>query len=775
MNTPVIPELEEQRRDALVDYYLGQIVPSTLTSSPPSIITPEDLYEYLLIDNQVNAQVETSRVAQAIASIQQYIHAIFNGMEPGYPDGFDTGYLQLWREGLSEYSVWAGYQMIEDYPENYIDPTLRLTKTEQFKELELELGQSRITQDSVQTALRSYLNKFEIVSNLNCISGYIDSANYKQGGYYFLGRQNVEPFSHYWRKAEIAVDDSTLQVPASVWTSWKKIDVALSAKVSHARLVVIEGRVHVIWMEYDRPEVTDEGKKTGNHFHSINMSFKQLNDMWSPASRLSTLLTSSEDVSDSYDSSGKRVGNYAFIATVDTRSSVSAPSLIICFYKRALPVSGGAAEPEVDKFLSAYNKQFNKIFLSAAAQVELYNIVARVSSNSAQLITPVEGVMGVDNIAEDWKIENISRDLDSEFDYPGALSPTISFNATLHGNVDGERYFNIQGVCEARETIDKGYFVGLESSSYEVFTSTLMDFGTVMIEVSGTPSGFLGRVLIKPMTPGSAQIGEGEWFINEKPIGGVSSGDFGPITGGVFSLVATVNLDLSISDFINLTPPQIRLGAGVSFRHKNSRSTIIKYPEHESNTVATFDQPSVRTFSLSSVIPSNGKPVKKILGSYSLTLNGAAKTPVLKFPIDVGGDAVYEFLFGADVSEVGESAYKVMLSIPGAKAPEIGVTSDGAQFLSLESLHLKNLKYVRLNTLFAKELTKKAELSLESIFSWEVQHTPEPPAPDAVSQDWTPLDLNGANGRYFWEIFFHVPHLVAHRLHTEFDYRGAQN
>ncbi|MQU45652.1 MAG: ABC-toxin-N domain-containing protein [Pseudomonas helleri] len=157
MNTSIIPELEEQRRDALVAYYLGQMVTSSPSAAPIRITTPEDLYEYLLIDNQVSAQVETSRVAQAIASLQQYIHAIYNRMEPGYPYDFTQEQLNRWHDGMSEYSTWAGYQMIEDYPENYIDPTLRQHKSSQFQAFEMELAQSRITHDSVQTALKNYL------------------------------------------------------------------------------------------------------------------------------------------------------------------------------------------------------------------------------------------------------------------------------------------------------------------------------------------------------------------------------------------------------------------------------------------------------------------------------------------------------------------------------------------------------------------------------------------------------------------------------------------
>jgi hypothetical protein len=67
MNTIITP-LEEHRRDALVAYYLGQLATSANTTVPEQVTTAEDLYEYLLIDNQVSAQVETLRVFSSIST-----------------------------------------------------------------------------------------------------------------------------------------------------------------------------------------------------------------------------------------------------------------------------------------------------------------------------------------------------------------------------------------------------------------------------------------------------------------------------------------------------------------------------------------------------------------------------------------------------------------------------------------------------------------------------------------------------------------------------------
>ena len=83
MDTQHMGRLQEHHRDALVAYYLGQLVPSPEYPAPENIITPEDLYEYLLIDNQVSAEVDTSRVAQGIASIQQHVHAIITAWSRG--------------------------------------------------------------------------------------------------------------------------------------------------------------------------------------------------------------------------------------------------------------------------------------------------------------------------------------------------------------------------------------------------------------------------------------------------------------------------------------------------------------------------------------------------------------------------------------------------------------------------------------------------------------------------------------------------------------------
>ncbi|WP_338925476.1 hypothetical protein IHE33_07985 [Mycetohabitans endofungorum] len=173
---PILLQLDESRRDALVQFYLGQIAPEQGIAAG-QLTTPEDLYQYLLLDNQVSAKVTTSWVAEAIVSLQQYIHGIYNGMEPGHAtQAYDREDIDYWRHWQALYSVWGANQLLQSYPENYIDPTLRIKKTKIFKEFESSIAQARINSDRVRDAVLDYLRCFEEVSNLKVLSGYIDGA-----------------------------------------------------------------------------------------------------------------------------------------------------------------------------------------------------------------------------------------------------------------------------------------------------------------------------------------------------------------------------------------------------------------------------------------------------------------------------------------------------------------------------------------------------------------------------------------------------------------------
>ncbi|WP_085709596.1 MULTISPECIES: neuraminidase-like domain-containing protein [unclassified Pseudomonas] len=99
--------------------------------------------------------------------------------------------------------------------------------------------------------------------------------------------------------------------------------------------------------------------------------------------------------------------------------------------------------------------------------------------------------------------------------------------------------------------------------------------------------------------------------------------------------------------------------------------------------------------------------------------------------------------------------------------------AQGAQFLAFnQPSNVLQLKYVRLNTLIGHELVLRASVSIWALLNWATQFPKEPPLPEGQVEPNGPFD--GANGLFFWELFFHLPHLIAARLRDENRFEAAQ-
>jgi hypothetical protein len=280
-------ELSHSLRDALVDFYLGQIVPNHPVPGARKLVTPEDLYEYLMIDNQVNSQVDTSRIAMGMASTQQYIHAVYNGMEPGYFGVFDKSAQHNWRQSQCEYAIWAANQMLQDYPENYLEPSLRLGRTRAFDDLINNINQSSVSADAVQLALQGYLSAFEEIGNLRVVSGYIDGLDFHNADYYFIGQQNVAPYQYFWRKAEVRLGESGPggeddYLSPTAWSEWQPVSIAKSDAVLHIKPVTVDGRLYVAWIESRVAAVQNaDGTSTQHEGYTLNLAYKSFGNSWS--------------------------------------------------------------------------------------------------------------------------------------------------------------------------------------------------------------------------------------------------------------------------------------------------------------------------------------------------------------------------------------------------------------------------------------------------------------------------------------------------------------
>ncbi|HCT7987936.1 TPA: hypothetical protein OT855_004882, partial [Serratia liquefaciens] len=153
---------DERLSSALSQLYMGYVAPAAL-----NLRTRDDLYGYLLIDSQVSADVTTTRIAEAMASLQLYVNRCMQlgHLEKGVKTGtLSRPFFREWATYNRRYSTWAGVSQLAYYPENYVDPTQRAGETTMMRTLQQSLNQGQLTQDQVEGAFKHYLSEFEKVA-----------------------------------------------------------------------------------------------------------------------------------------------------------------------------------------------------------------------------------------------------------------------------------------------------------------------------------------------------------------------------------------------------------------------------------------------------------------------------------------------------------------------------------------------------------------------------------------------------------------------------------
>lgn len=277
-------ELLEKRRSALVEYCIGTF--GKPGAKYPFVKTPSDLAELLRLDPLDSYQVQSSWVAEAIGCAQQYIHAVYRKMEPGFSDiEFDKQDLADWAL-YSNYPDWAALQMIAVYPENFINPFVRQRKSSLFKNLENNLNQTRLTTDSVQLALQDYLQTFEQTCNLDVISAFMDGNSPTKADYYFVGRQRQQPFQYFWRKASVELSATCTGINPAAWSEWQAADVPVESRIIDMRPLFWNGRLSLVWAEW-RDSMGSKGEaQFVPHKLTVNLSSVTQNGQWLAPQRL---------------------------------------------------------------------------------------------------------------------------------------------------------------------------------------------------------------------------------------------------------------------------------------------------------------------------------------------------------------------------------------------------------------------------------------------------------------------------------------------------------
>ena len=243
---PINNDMRGLQRDALVAYILHQMRENPATDQ---IDTPDKLFEYFLMDVQMEPCMQTSRIRHALSTVQLFIERCLMNLEPHAK--LSPTQAKRW-EWMKRYRVWEANRKVFLYPENWLEPELRDDKSPFFKEIESELLQSDITDERAAIALLNYLAKLEEVAKLEaCGIHYIpaDPSAQTDEVSHVVARTAGAHRKYFYRRLEFGY-----------WTPWEQIK--LDIEDNPIIPVVWNGRLFVFWLKVMK-KAPDKGQKPG--------------------------------------------------------------------------------------------------------------------------------------------------------------------------------------------------------------------------------------------------------------------------------------------------------------------------------------------------------------------------------------------------------------------------------------------------------------------------------------------------------------------------------
>ncbi|WAI00932.1 Tc toxin subunit A-related protein [Methanogenium organophilum] len=266
--TPFQDELRESKQYALVNFLIERSLRTEEEeiyfnnenyANPKYWQNSNDLLRYFLIDVDMSACQLTSRIKQAIGSIQMFVQRCFLNLEKPYvqiskEESEDTVSLDSWKQWkwMKNYRIWEANRKVFLYPENWIEPELRDDKSPFFEELENEILQNEITHENVETAYIHYLEKVHEVSRLEIIGIYheLDDENPNDdlppnvNVIHVIGRTRSQPAVYYYRQFDLSY---------GIWTAWEKIELDIIG--DHVIPVVFNRKVYLFWLIFtEKPQ-----------------------------------------------------------------------------------------------------------------------------------------------------------------------------------------------------------------------------------------------------------------------------------------------------------------------------------------------------------------------------------------------------------------------------------------------------------------------------------------------------------------------------------------
>lgn len=237
----IMDTIRPQKRNALVAYLLATY---------PDLKDENDLFDYFLVDVEMEACMPSSRIVQAHGTVQLFVQRCLMGLEPKASADLDNDANWSQWKWMKNYRVWEANRKVFLYPENWIEPELRDDKSFLFTELENDLQQSELTDVSAEEALTRYLEKLDNIAFLEVMATWyqVDIKTM----HVFARTKGGDPATYYYRRFE----------QERYWTPWEKVDQDITGNQLLA--YVRNNRLCLAWPVYSELPDPDQGATLPN-------------------------------------------------------------------------------------------------------------------------------------------------------------------------------------------------------------------------------------------------------------------------------------------------------------------------------------------------------------------------------------------------------------------------------------------------------------------------------------------------------------------------------
>ncbi|MEQ1968174.1 neuraminidase-like domain-containing protein [Xenorhabdus nematophila] len=777
--------LDEVRSTAFSQYYIRAIPASAL-----HINTREDLYQHLLIDNQVSASIKTTRIAEAISSVQLYINRALQKVEA---DGFKTDvttrqFFTDWDKYNKRYSTWAGVSQLVYYPENYIDPTMRIGQTHMMDNLLQSISQSQLNTNTVEDAFKTYLTEFEKVANLEIVGAYHDHIHNHEGLTYFIGQSKTDVSEYYWRSVD-HTKFSDGKFAANAWSEWHKIDCPINPCRGLLHPVIYKSRLHLVWLEQKEQAQPNKAKKAEgqaqpnqvkkvkvekNYRYELKLAYIRYDGSWNapltfalPQKAVKLLEKSNDPIS-------------LYCAHCPDNNT-----LLTMFHKteketkdyqsgnvHGLYISADMNAKEMDKWNDYHESGHTHFDTINAKRVNIpctksgYTLSSTSIGHSNANSWGTHGLTQLSRgsipiISLDGSEISISPKIGIAYcGNTAALSSQCNLMAK-HGKV-GDKFTIYTNIIPGTPHI------------YPVYQHSGSGANRLLFSIEGNKKSgehYATVSLHDSSEKNSGKFSGNEGFIDNKN----GSGD---AFNKDFSIILTQqqNTDTPHSPFYSFVPmPWERSFYPFSWLDFHEWRPVTTYSRTDAKQAVNIDT-GIDLDNIKVTIKSGdyktdftgkehtkypeSEDLKNIVYSFSPVKINISK---LNF---IANTANIEITFSAvakDGRHLGSETFNLSVHQKIKKVDDntpmlLCHNSNGVQYMQWDKAS------IRLNTLFAHQLVKLAGNGIDAILNIETQKIREPGMTDSTE---TEMDFSGANALYFWELFYYTPMMVAQRLLQE--------